>query len=182
MKDALRKEFLEKRAALARAEMVEMGSKIKTNLLKLGEFNAAQVILAYLPIKAEVETYGIIEASLKLGKKIALPSVRHGSITPAEFIGFSGLAEGRYGTLEPARPREIPGGNIDIALVPGVLFDERLNRIGYGKGFYDRFLRDCTAVKVGLAYDFQVRPKIPAGKNDVKMDKIITENRTIGCG
>ncbi len=180
MKDALRKELLEKRAALTGPEILKMGSKIKTNLFKLDGFGAAKVVLAYLPIKAEVDTSEIIEASLGLGKKIALPSVRRGSIIPVEFEGFSDLTKGGCGTLEPANRREIPKNKIDVALVPGIAFDERCNRIGYGKGFYDKFLRGCTAVRVGLAYDFQVRPAIPADKNDIKMDKIVTENRIIG--
>ncbi len=180
-KDALRKELLQKRAALTRPEALKKDLKIKANLFKLNEFNAARVVLAYLPIKAEVGTSAVIGASLVLGKKIAIPSVRRGSLIPVEFEGYSSLVRVRYGTLEPANPREIPKDKIDMALVPGVVFDERCNRIGYGKGFYDRFLRGCAAVKVGLAYNFQVRPAIPAGKNDIRMDKIVTESRIIGC-
>jgi 5-formyltetrahydrofolate cyclo-ligase len=93
------------------------------------------------------------------------------------------LEVGAFGILEPKKKyaEEINPKNIDLAIVPGVVFDKRMNRIGYGAGFYDEYLKllrpEC--VKIGLAYDFQVKEKIPFDDHDIRMDIIVTEREIL---
>ncbi|MCX7658787.1 MAG: 5-formyltetrahydrofolate cyclo-ligase, partial [Oscillospiraceae bacterium] len=126
---------------------------------------------------------------LARGKRIAVPLVESAAgyqkmISPCEIKDVEAeLAKGCYGILEPVKElaRRVPPENLDMVIVPGVAFDLKKNRIGYGGGYYDRFLKKMrfNCLKVGIAFEFQIVPEIPASENDVPVDIIVTEKRII---
>jgi 5-formyltetrahydrofolate cyclo-ligase len=125
-----------------------------------------------MPIKDEVDTRELVRDALR-EKAVLLPYVAQERIYAGAITDLDDLSRGPYGTLEPATKR--PAAEIDLVLVPGVAFDRSRHRLGYGKGYYDAFLRGVPAVKVGVAFARQIVPSIPAEAHDVQMDIVVTE-------
>jgi 5-formyltetrahydrofolate cyclo-ligase len=153
---------------------------IAANLHGLAEYSAAKTVMFYAPIKQEVDTTGMISLALR-EKTVCLPVVRGGEIVPVEVEDESWLARGRFGIIEPRAGNPVDAKDIDVVIVPGIGFDVRGNRLGYGRGYYDRFLKTARAAKIGLAYDFQVVEALPVHDHDVRVDRIITESKIIDC-
>ncbi len=171
MKEALRKEYLAKRRALSRKEVAGKSRKIISKLLADPLYKAAQTIMIYLSKENEVDTHALLHES---GKRIVLPKVK-GSDLICCLYSRGNLAIGSFGVLEPNTEEVVASSDIGLILVPGVVFDKKGNRIGYGMGYYDRLLSHMKCQKIGLAYDFQIAEKIDATLKDVKMDKVITD-------
>jgi 5-formyltetrahydrofolate cyclo-ligase len=188
-KDILRKSCLERRNSLGGREVRERSSNIFNKLKNTGEFKRSRYIMCYMNFGSEVDTSEFIKECLELGKRIAIPLIedldgRGKEITPCEISDMeSNLEKGAYGILEPKKEtaRRIEPQLIDLVVVPGVAFDMKKNRIGYGAGYYDRFLKkvgkDC--VKIAVAFELQIVDKIPFEVHDFPMDMIITEKRII---
>ena len=153
-------------------------------------FKRADIIFAYSSMKDEIPTERIIQTALKSGKKVALPKV----ISPVsdgakmEFLLVDGntlYINGVYGIMEPECGERVSpeGGNDRIEiLIPGLCFDLEKNRIGYGGGYYDRYLSQFDREKfhiTALAYEYQIFDVIPTDEYDSKVDLVITENRWI---
>ncbi|MGA1861371.1 5-formyltetrahydrofolate cyclo-ligase [Deferribacter thermophilus] len=135
--------------------------------------------LLYLSFNNEVRTIKLIEYLKDNGKEVFLPVVYKERLTVGCFEGFKDLVPGKYGIREPKRVSSVD--NFDVVVVPGVVFDNNCYRLGYGKGYYDRFLKSIYAkVLIGFAYDFQVVEKLPVESHDVKLDFVLTEKREIG--
>jgi 5-formyltetrahydrofolate cyclo-ligase len=100
-----------------------------------------------------------------------------------EILSLDNLQSARFGLLEPERDvgLMVEPDDLDLVIVPGVAFDRRGNRLGFGGGYYDRFFERCNATRVGLAYAFQVVDDIPAEDHDVKIDWLVTEDEVILC-
>ena len=158
-----------------------MSREIKERLFDLPEYRSCKVVMFYIAHDNEVETRDMIAESLN-NKKVLVPctSLESNMIYPVEIENLENLERGAFGILEP-KNKKIYAGDIDIIIVPGIAFDLRGYRIGYGKGFYDRFLKDASSLKVGLAFDFQVVDHIMEDVNDVPVDIVITEKRIIRC-
>ena len=180
-KDAIRKRLLRLRRTIDEEERLKLSEKIKKKLFDLPEYRGAEVIMFYMAHDKEVETREMIAESLG-SKKVLLPKVdiKEGKIIPVEIKNLDDVEKGAFGIYEP-RGKEEYSGKIDMVIVPGIAFDLRGYRIGYGKGFYDRFLKDVSSLKVGLAFDFQVVGRIIEDVNDVPVDIVITERRIIRC-
>ncbi|MFH1073973.1 MAG: 5-formyltetrahydrofolate cyclo-ligase [Candidatus Firestonebacteria bacterium] len=155
---------------------------IMKKLFSLPEFKKAKKVMFYVSFNNEVDTHKMISKALKIKKKIYVPvadfkNMRLSINRIREFPG--NLKRSKYGILEPGKEYKdiFKGNKIDIIVVPGIGFDCDGNRIGYGGGFYDRLLKRIKAVKIGLAFDFQMFKKIPTDENDQKLDMIITEKR-----
>lgn len=187
MKKELRRKILSQRAALSPEEIAQKSEAIAAKVLALPFYQEAKVIMVYLSFRQEVETRPIIEHALAAGKRIVAPVTDRvqKKLIPLEIKNYPhDLAPGAWGILEPklycpsVNPREI-----DLVLVPGVAFDQAGNRLGYGGGFYDRFLKDLRegAITIALAYSFQVKGRIPAEKNDLPVACVVTEKETILC-
>ncbi|RUM57611.1 MAG: 5-formyltetrahydrofolate cyclo-ligase [Persephonella sp.] len=155
--------------------------KIKEKFLSLLDKYKSERILLYYPHKNEINTIPIIEELLKRKKTVLLPKVEKGKILPILISDISNLKVGFAGIKEP-EGEVFPKNSIDITVVPAVAYDRRGYRLGYGKGFYDRFLQDFKNLKVGLAYKFQVLDKIPFEKHDIPVDIIITHEEVIEAG
>lgn len=183
VKKQLRKCILARRHSLTKKEVREKSQKIKKLLFNLKEFQKAQTIMFYVSFKSEVDTNQMIQETLNLGKKVVVPVVnKKFKLQAAILTNFKkDLVPGAFGLLEPKpeKRRLISPGKINLVIVPGVVFDKCGNRIGFGKGYYDRFLKKMKkqAKLIGLAFEFQVKTKIPCRPYDVKLDKIVTEKK-----
>jgi 5-formyltetrahydrofolate cyclo-ligase len=121
-----------------------------------------------------VRTDLLISEAKKLGKTVALPRVEGESISFYQHSDNDHLVKGRFGIMEPLPQVGIKG--IDLLVVPGIAFDRRGYRLGYGKGYYDKFLSKNPTISIGLAYSIQIVQIIPHGSHDRRMDLIATEN------
>ena len=168
-KAEIRKERLKLREALGAEVRSEYSKRIAQRLFELEEYKDASNIFLYASFGSEVYTGEIILRSLSEGRAVALPYIT----SPAE------LRPGYKGMPEPGEELPAALSEPDIMIVPGVAFDEQMNRIGYGKGFYDRFFKAIPLYvpKLALAFEVQMAKEIPYETLDETMDKIITEER-----
>ncbi|MFO7872548.1 MAG: 5-formyltetrahydrofolate cyclo-ligase [Candidatus Undinarchaeales archaeon] len=184
MKHKLRKEQKKTRDGMDKKERYEKSREIKEKLFEMHEFKEAETVLFYSSIKSEVETEEMIKGALKLNKKIALPITNSlfRTLKAFELKDYSELEPGTFGVPEPKQKNELVKKDIDLVLVPGVVFDLNGHRIGYGEGYYDNFLSKMKDTpKFGLSFEVQIVEEIPAEPHDVKLNKIITEKRIINC-
>ena len=182
MKNQIKESILEKRNSLSKKEIIEKSKKIENTLFNLEKYKNSKVIMFFVSFNSEVHTHDMINQALK-NKTVVIPKVVHKEIEPSVIIDFDNLLpSGNFGILEPIEAMKISNKNIDLVLVPGIVFDKEGHRIGYGLGYYDKFLRKVSkAIKIGLAFDFQVVDKIPREMHDVPVDIIVTEERVIEC-
>lgn len=131
----------------------------------------------YIAFGGEVNTEEMIREAKKIGKLICVPICGKDKETmqPAMFVDHAKLKKGPYGVLEPVIEALVKPEDLDLVIVPGVAFDKKGNRLGRGKGCYDRFLSALSddLPSIGLAFDFQILPLIPTTKHDVSVKKII---------
>lgn len=180
----LRERTLSLRNQLSADEREAKGLRIARRLGELWEFKQAKTVLAYASFKSEVPTGMIIRKMLEQGKRVLLPVVerKERRILPIEVRGMEDLVPGYAGIPEPRHVTQpFPPEEIELVLVPGVAFDLDGHRLGYGLGFYDRFLAGLKASlpKIGLAYEIQVLERLPAKDHDLPLTAIITEERII---
>ena len=183
-KNEIRKQTLTLRMALCPEEVSLKSSLITEKILSLEEYRRANVIMTYLDFRNEVKTGELIQKTMKMGKKIAVPStdLKNIRLTPSLLLAYpDDLFPGTWGIPEPApgRFRPVESGEIDIVIVPGVAFDEKGNRIGYGMGFFDRFLNETDAFSIAPVFEMQIRPAFSPGTHDHPVDCLVTEERVI---
>ncbi len=185
-KKSLRKQMLAQRKALSHAQWTESNRLAQENILSLPEFKRAQCIALYSSINHEVDTSKLLSAAIAAGKRVLYPVVCGREMILRQVDDPEQLQRGFLGILEPCGAGEdYPADKPDLIVIPGVVFDPTGHRIGYGKGYYDRFLQHpgSRAVLVGLCHDFQlIDGKLPADRHDIRMDLIVTEQRVIRCG
>ena len=176
-----RKEMRVVRNGINHSETERVRAQITARVLHLTEYCAAKSVMFYMAIAGEIDTTQLISEALSRGTTVALPSVDpvSGAIIPLRLNSLSAIKRGAYGIPEPAEIEKIDHTEIELVVVPGLSFDISGNRLGYGKGFYDRFLCGSGALKIGLAYNKQIAPAIPTNQHDIKMDKIVTETDVI---
>ncbi|WP_162523532.1 5-formyltetrahydrofolate cyclo-ligase [Calorimonas adulescens] len=184
-KKELRSYVLSLREGLTEDEIKSKSLIIADRLLSLSFYFKAAVIMAYMDYKKEVRTLTVIERAMKDGKRVVLPLTKpdtHELILVEVRDLNRDIATGFKGIKEPVyeNKRIVAPGDVDLILVPGVVFDERGYRIGYGGGYYDRFLNKTCATKIGLAFELQIHP-VPEDVHDVRVDYVVTEKRTIEC-
>lgn len=179
--------MLRMRSSLTEMMCTVLSNTIYDNLRQVLAYQSAPAIFCYSSYNNEVDTKQIIEGALNEGKRVALPcSYTKNGIPQMEFYEIKSsvdLVEGYKGILEPDR-RKMSVKKADffpsVIIVPIVAFDENLNRIGYGKGFYDYYFHSHNAgIKIGIAYGFQQTETIPADSTDVRLDAVVTENGVI---
>ncbi|MFA6808136.1 MAG: 5-formyltetrahydrofolate cyclo-ligase [Eubacteriales bacterium] len=187
-KNDLRKQILNVRAQMPKRERVEKSKQIEKIIYSLNEYTKAKVVMVYLSIRDEVETTGIACNILENNKRLVIPRCVEKNNLQSYFINNldKDIEQGTWGIREPciervqvAQPEEI-----DLVLVPGVVFDRAGGRIGFGRGYYDRFLPHMreNAVIIGLAFESQVVKNVEMEKHDCKMSLLITENGVIYAG
>ena len=153
-------------------QLFEQSEKILSKLEQHPDFVNAHSVMLYSALPDEVQTQAFLE-KWHLKKQIILPTVVGDDIIPVEFGKDTTFAIGDFNILEPQN--EPYTGGFDLIVVPGVAFDRRGNRIGRGKGYYDRFLCQHLDVKrIGICFDFQLVDEVPAEPFDIRMDEVIT--------
>lgn len=180
MKDKIRKKVLDDRFAMALEDRKARSRAIEQRLFSLPEFEAASVILFFASFQSEVDTHFMIRRALAEGKRVVLPKVKGKELLLFEIRNFDDdVLPGSWGIPEPERGTRVSLKDIGLIVVPGAVFDERGNRIGYGGGYYDRMLPGYSGPTVALAYELQVLPSVPADDHDIPIKKIVTEKRVI---
>lgn len=181
-KATLREAILKARNSLSKDILVSMSEMIQARVLGMDEFISAKTVGGYHPLGSEVSTLNLLSSALQTGKRVALPRVEDETrMVFAEIRDLENdLEAGRYKIMEP-RERCPRVDNLDILLLPGVAWDLEGYRLGYGKGYYDRYLASTHASvkRVGLAYDFQVLESMQHGSDDLRVDMIVTERRVV---
>ena len=184
----LRSRMLKRRRSEASEEIERKSYRIWERLRTFDLFLKGRGVLFYLALKDEVQTHPMIKAALGMGKRISVPLIdeEKREILPSILKDpDKELTSGHWGILEPKRKfyHPQPLEEIDLVIVPGVAFDEAGNRLGFGRGFYDKFLRRLPerVIFVALAFELQVVKSVPSRSHDVAVDYIITEKRIIKC-
>ncbi len=189
-RQTLRRQVLERRRSQSPEEQEEKSRRIMENLLSLPETDQAETIFAYVNFRDEVRTTGFIDRCLAMGKVVSVPLtiVRPPGLLAVRITDPAGdLTPGYCGIPEPlpelAVRQSVDPDAIDLVLVPGSVFDSRGGRLGYGGGFYDRFLchQAPRAKRIGLAYEMQVVDRVPVEPHDQPMDMVVTEKRILTC-
>lgn len=183
-KSKIRKEILIQRDKIPEKEHKRMSREIATNIHRLPEFIKASKVLLFVGYGSEPDTTILIEDCLKKGKRVFCPCVCGEEMEFFEIRQLSDLKEGYKGILEPeaAEPEKYVPEAQDFMLMPGTVFDMEGNRIGYGKGFYDRYLAGgFTAPVAAAAFSMQFveNGRIPAEETDQKIHCIVTEKEII---
>ena len=185
-KAELRKKILSLRNGLNTEEAENKSKTIMDRLTSLDAYKNSKVVFVYMSFKNEVNTHGLIERMLSEGKRVVIPytDIKSTEIIPSEIKSLKDdMVLNSFGYYEPLleKVRQVRTEELDLIIAPGVVFDEDLNRIGFGKGYYDRILgrKRKDAAIIAVAYEFQVVDCVPTEPHDVKMDMIITEERTI---
>lgn len=181
-KTSIRRDMLARRKSLPAATCLALSFRAQQRLLESPEFAAAGTVALYSAIRNEVFTEAIFAAASKLGKTVVYPRVGAAGLEFVEVSALRDLGPGAFGILEPTGSRTVPLQRLDLVVVPGVAFDFTGHRLGYGKGFYDRVLHGCErrGVLVGLGFELQLVEALPVQAHDVRMDMIVTEERTLG--
>ena len=165
--------MLEKREALSNEEASAKSKLIIEKLKKEKDYIKSKVVMFYASKDKEVMTHDIIKEAMKT-KKVIVPKVTSNGLICCQVDDFGKMNYSCFGILEPNEEISCEVSKIDIIIVPGIAFDKKGNRIGYGKGYYDTLLKKAKCPKIALAYDFQIVPTIKTDKWDVPVDKVIT--------
>ena len=188
-KQEIRKKMLGIRRLQHKETRRKRSLMIWKRLKSMDEFARAGSVLFYLSLPDEVDTEKMIKESIRMGKKVMVPVTNTGNrtIRPSWLKNYEKeLEPGPYGgILEPkSECRRIAGKDkVKLVIVPGIAFDRSGARLGFGAGFYDRFLKGFKhSASVGLAFDFQITPKLPRRPHDVPVGIIVTPSRVITCG
>lgn len=179
-KSIIRAEIKEQKRNLSKEQILELSHSCIQKLNELECMEKYDVICPYVSYNQEVFTWDLIKQLLMDNKKIAVPKVIDDEMEFYYIHQFSDLAPGAYGILEPDT-RQVMNEKNALIIMPGLAFDEKKNRIGYGGGFYDKYLeRHPGLFKVALAYDFQIHKKLETEQFDIRPDIIVTDKRVIG--
>ncbi len=173
-------------AAVPAKDAAAWSADLGRRLVNSPGFTQARTLMAFLPISGEPDLTKPCRDALAAGKRLCLPRIDwdRGTMTPALVRSLdTGLVTTRHGIREPGA--DAPGvgpAELDLVLVPGVAFDASGRRLGRGSGYYDRFLAPLSVATVGVAFELQLVPEVPAGPGDVPVGAIVTERRFIRIG
>ena len=178
--------MIEKRDNIHKEEKAVMDKNIIFSLKEKEFYKNSKNIFIYLGFGSEIDTMSYIQDFINDGKHIFIPriDIKTKKMEAVEITSLDGLKENKYGILEPDNNKEeFYKNNLELIILPGVAFDHSGRRIGYGGGYYDRYLEDIDKriIKVSLIYDFQLLENVPAEEHDIKADYIITETMSIKC-
>ena len=183
-KAQLRAALLEARRGIPPAERETLSVAICRRAAGLPAYRAARTVHAYVGVASEVRTLPLLEDAWRAGKRVVCPRIAiDGRLEGRQIHSPEDLVVGPRGLMEPDTETTslVPADQIDLVLVPGVGFDRRGGRLGFGGGYYDRFLSTTGALRVGLAFSLQIVDGIPQGPEDEPVHWIVTERETIEC-
>ena len=171
-KSDLRKQMLIKRRNIFNKK--ELSTIIVNKIINLDIYKESSVVALYYSLKDEVDTRDLIKSQ---DKTLLLPKIINDKIEFIKIDNDTKYKKSSFGVMEPVRT--IYNGPIDIIIVPGVAFDRKLNRLGFGKGYYDKYLSCKDIYKIGICFNEQLIDTLPTDGFDIKMDLIITEKEFI---
>lgn len=177
-KEEIRASMRARRAAMLPEERARLTSLIEQALFGLPEVSDARTILLYSSFGTEVTTEGMIGRMLEQGKRVLLPYVVDDrTMEAAEVRAGEALVPGRHGPGEPRNRTPVTPDAIELVVVPGLAFDQRGYRLGYGGGHYDRYLSRIgrAGLRVGVAFSFQIVDRIPEEPGDERVDVVVTD-------
>lgn len=180
-KDDIRNEYIGKRRLISTEEKISRDTKICTLTQSLVSFRYAEVILMYAPTPREIDIMPLVTAALSKGKAVAFPRCNTENRTMNyHFIEKeSDLALQSYNIREPLEDLPVYNPKTDkrsaVCLVPALVYDRHGYRLGYGKGYYDRYLSDFAGCKIGVVYSDFILPSVPKGRYDLNVDILLTE-------
>ncbi|MCK5218878.1 5-formyltetrahydrofolate cyclo-ligase [bacterium] len=180
-KTTIRKNLLRARRALKPEARSNFSRRIVQQVLALPEWSSSPCIGIYLSLPDEVSTAGLVRAALATGKILAAPVVnlKTHSLVFRRFNNPDDLRPGPLGILQPINGPVIVPSQFDLLIIPGVGFDLNCHRLGYGQGFYDRFLPECPGFRLGLAFEVQLMASLPTTPQDQPMHRVLTEKRSL---
>lgn len=175
-KSELRNEIKNRKRQFTSLQLRELSFAVIQRLLSHPRLKEAHTIMLYYSLPDEVYTHTVVDSLLMSHKTILLPHVTgNGTMELRLYTGPKDLTTGAYGIMEPTGKFFTEYSTIDLTVVPGVAFDLTGNRMGRGKGYYDRFLPLVhNAYKIGICFPFQIVDDIPSEEHDIKMDEIIS--------
>ena len=181
-KRSLRARCKQERATLDEGQKRQLDEAIFANFLSMREYNECRLLLAYVSMDIEVDTHLLIDRALSDGKKVAVPYCKTDSHMEFYYINsMDELVPSTFGVLEPEpQPERIcKAEKLDeaICIVPALCFDCKGYRLGFGKGYYDRFLSRFSAISIGLAYSFQMRKSLRKSQYDRPVDIVVTDEK-----
>ncbi|QXE17510.1 5-formyltetrahydrofolate cyclo-ligase [Clostridium sp. 001] len=179
-KSIIRKKMKEERNKLSNLQKEKLDNSVLQKVIESEEYNKANIIFIFVSYGSEVDTHRIIKKALEQGKNICVPKVisKEDGMVAVRIHDFNELKSGAYGILEPEDTKfKVEEASIDLCYIPGVAFDKRGGRVGYGGGYYDRFFKKLreNSKKIALAYRFQVLDEVPMEKHDMFIDGIISD-------
>jgi len=174
-KKLLRQEIKLRKRQFTRKQLDELSFSVIQRLNENRKFKEAKIIMLYYSLPDEVNTHELIDSIAREGKKVVLPVVIDDeNMELREYNNENDLKVGAFNILEPIGKRFEQYDNIDVAVIPGMSFDKKGNRLGRGKGYYDRFLPKIkNAYTIGICFDFQKEDCIPVDVFDRKVDEVI---------
>lgn len=180
-KRPIREKLLAERRHCSAETCLRLSLLIQERFLDSSAYRQAGSIGLYSPVMNEVQTELVARRCLADAKRLAYPRVEGASLRFVEVSGLAQLAPGAFGILEPIGNRPLSFNELDLLVIPGIAFDAAGNRLGYGKGYYDRALDVCLPglERVGFAYEFQVVEQLPAAAHDCRLTRLVTEQRML---
>lgn len=177
-KKFIRKKYLKIRNNFTQKYIDKISENIAKNLIKLDEYNKSKNIFIFISIKKEINTKYIIKMCIKDKKNVYIPCIikEKKKIIFRKFTGYDNLAKASFGTLEPTCPYEKISDEHTLIVVPAVVYAKDKHRIGYGGGYYDKFLKEHTYLTaIGVCYDNFLIQNFEKNNYDISVDKIVTE-------
>ncbi len=183
-KKRLRREALARRDSIPAPDRERKSLSITNRLLELSEVQAAHVVMVYAAMRSEADTVDLVQWAWQQGKEVGfpvtVPEAKQLLVVPV--TSFDQLRTSNFGVPEPDPwAKKLDPGEIDVVIVPGAAFDPRGFRIGYGAGYYDRFLPQIEGISIGIGFAEQVLPMVPADAHDVPVDLLVTDEQVIYC-
>lgn len=169
------------RDALPAGERDRASAAIAEGVLSLPEVARARAAMVFASFGSEVATGPIVEGLIGLGARVVLPRVEGGDLVAIEYRPGDPLVVAAFGMPEPAVAEVVDAADVDVAVTPGLAFDRRGYRVGYGGGFYDRFFAAAPSglAKVGVCFDVQLVDEVPHGPLDVRVDVVVTDREVL---
>ena len=163
-------------------DRADKSAAICENVLSMPEYEAAKCVMLYMPIRSEADVRGVMEAALKSGKRVCLPVCReNGGMDAVEYTGKDCMITGAFGVEEPQGNVILPQ-QIDLILCPGLAFDRDGGRLGYGKGYYDRYSEKVHAFLAGICYTECIVEKVPVNAWDKPVQAVVTQTGILRMG
>lgn len=183
-KQEIRKKYKEKRNALTDEQVQEWSERICQHLKNMELFQQAEIIFFYYPLGNEVDLLSVAQTALEMGKVVGFPKTEGDVI---RFYLVKSLADFTTGCFQVKEPmsqqcfsKQDVKGKKFLILTPGVAFDEKKNRMGYGRGYYDKYVAEFPeAVKIGVAYEMQIDKELPVEECDIPMEYLVTNLRVL---